>query len=75
MARSVVVHNVATALAGNALQLATLLRQRAGLRNAAVMFDNALQFWPMLRCNVFFFFKFFIRQLEEKKKMGEREKF
>jgi len=56
MARSVVVHNVAMALAGNALQLATLLRQRAGLRNAAVMFDNALQFWPMLRCNVFFFF-------------------
>jgi len=62
-------------------------RQEAGPRNAAAMADKRLDLaavlrWPATRCSPgqhyaasFLFFFFFTRQLQEKKRMGEREKF
>jgi hypothetical protein len=66
-------------MAGNA----ALLRQRVGPRSGATMADNALDLAAVLRCpaarynsSVFVFVCFFYtQQLEERKRMGEREKF
>jgi hypothetical protein len=83
-------HNV-VAMASNALDLATLLRwptarwtsQRVAAMSGSTLgleallrCPTALQLRPTLRCSVFvLFFLFFTRQLEERKRMGEREKF
>jgi hypothetical protein len=46
----------------------------AGPHSAVAMVGSTLQPWPMLHCSILFFL-FFTRQLQEKKRMGERKKF
>jgi hypothetical protein len=77
-------------MASNALDLAALLRWSTAhwtSQRVAAMSGNALglgallrcpttlQLRPTLRCSVFVFVFFFTRQPEERKRMGEREKF
>jgi len=81
-------HNAAM-MARNGLGLVVLLRwpERARPCSATMMAGNGLDLtvllrWPAARCSpgqhcaaMFLFFLFFTRQLQERKRMGERKKF